>query len=61
MLSNITSTCPLIMSVSAGAEPRYGTWVIFTPVIAMNNSSDRWIEVPFPDDAMLTLPGLVLA
>ncbi len=49
------------MSVSAGFEPRYGTCVIFTPVIAMNNSPDRCTDVPLPDDAMLTLPGLALA
>ena len=29
-----------MMSVSAGFEPRYGTWVIFAPVISMNNSPD---------------------
>ena len=61
MLSNMICTWPLIMSVSAGFEPRYGTCVIFTPVIAMNNSADRCTEVPLPDDARLTLPGLALA
>ena len=49
------------MSVSAGAEPRYGTCCIFTPVIAMNSSPERWMVVPLPADAKLTLPGLALA
>src|SRR5713101_900025 len=60
ILSNIASTVPPIRSVSAGPEPRYGTWVILTPVIAMNNSPDRCTDVPLPDDAMLILPGLAL-
>ena len=37
-LSNMTWTCPLIRSVSAGAEPRYGTCTMFTPVIILNIS-----------------------
>jgi len=49
-----------MISVSAGFEPRYGTWVILAPVISMNNSPDMCTEVPLPDDAMLTLPGLAL-
>src|SRR3954451_5360012 len=49
-----------MMSVSAGFEPRYGTWVILAPVISMNSSPDMRTEVPLPDDAMLTLPGLAL-
>src|ERR1700730_6233981 len=27
------------------------------PVIILNISPDTWLVVPFPDDAMLTLPG----
>src|SRR6185437_12819383 len=42
-LSNINCTCPPIRSVSAGALPLYGTCVISTPVITLNNSPDRWI------------------
>ena len=44
-----------------GAEPRYGTCRILTPVRSLNSSPDTWIDVPMPDDAMLTLPGLALA
>ena len=32
-----------------------------TLVIALNSSPERWIEVPLPDDAKLTVPGLALA
>ena len=31
------------------------------PVIILNISPDTWLVVPFPDDAMLTLPGWALA
>ena len=41
MLSNMTWTWPLSMSVNAGAEPRYGTWVILTPVMSLNSSPER--------------------
>src|SRR5262245_18272712 len=61
MLSNMTCTVPLIMSVSAGAEPRYGTWLSSTPVLILNSSPDKCTDVSFPDDAQLILPGLALA
>ena len=61
MLSKITCTWPPSMSVIAGAAPRYGTCCILMPVIAMNISPDRCTEVPLPDEAMFTLPGLALA
>ena len=38
-----------------------GTWTKSTPVIALNSSPDRWSDVPTPDDAALSLPGLALA
>src|SRR5450759_1652530 len=57
-LSNVTCTWPPSRSVSIGAEPLYGICVIFRPVIILNNSPDRWIEVPLPEDAMLILSGL---
>ncbi len=47
-------------SVSAGALPLYGTWDICTPVIDLNISPERWIELPAPEDAKLSLPGLIL-
>ena len=37
-LSNMTWTCPLMRSVSAGTEPRYGTCSMFTLVIILNIS-----------------------
>src|SRR4029453_15419183 len=58
ILSKITWTWPPSRSVIAGAAPRYGTCCIFVPVIAMNISPDRCTEVPLPDDAKFTLPGL---
>jgi hypothetical protein len=33
--ANITCTCPLIRSVSAGATPRYGACTMSTPVIIL--------------------------
>jgi hypothetical protein len=61
MLSNITCTVPLIMSVSAGAEPRYGICVRSIPVMILKSSPERCTEVPLPEEAQLILPGLALA
>ena len=61
MLSKITCTWPPNRSVIAGAAPRYGTCCILTSAIAMNISPDRCTEVPLPEDARFTLPGLALA
>jgi len=58
MLSKITCTWPPIRSVSASAAPRYGTCCILAPVIDMNISPERCTEVPLPDEARFTLPGL---
>ena len=58
---NHTCTCPPTRSVTAGAEPRYGTWARSTPAIALNSSPARCGVVPAPDEAMLTLPALALA
>ena len=44
-----------------GAEPRYGTCCMATSVKSLNSSPDICFDVPVPDDAMLTLPGLALA
>src|SRR5262249_5651781 len=55
---NITCTCPLIRSVSAGATPRYGTCTMSTPVIILNSSPAIWEGVPIPPDAILSLIGL---
>ena len=61
MLSNITCTWPEIISVSAGAPPRYGTCTMLIPVSILNSSPDMWMVEPLPDDAMLSLPGLAFA
>src|SRR4026208_759703 len=58
MLSKITCTWPPSRSVIAGAAPRYGPCCLLAPRIAQNHSPDRCTEVPLPDDAMFTLPGL---
>ena len=60
-LSNITWTRLVSRSCIAGAEPRYGTCCISIPVIALNNSPDMCTDVPLPEEAMLTLPGLAFA
>src|SRR5215831_6250848 len=52
---------PAIVSVSAGASPRYGTCVISMPAICLNNSPARCGTVPTPGDANVTLPLLSLA
>src|SRR5215472_13685663 len=59
--SNITCTWPPKRSLSAGDEPRYGTWTISTAAIILNNSPVTWLVDPLPADAMLILPGLALA
>src|SRR5688572_559324 len=60
-LSNIRSQFPPIRSINAGPEPRYGRCSMKVPVIDLNNSADRWIEVPLPELATLNRPGLALA
>ncbi len=56
-----TGRCPLIRSVSAGTEPRYGTCCMFTPVIILNISPATCPALPIPGDAMLSLSGWALA
>src|SRR5262249_24518020 len=59
--SNITCTCPPKRSVSAGVEPRYGTWTISTPAIILNNSPVTWLVDPLPAVAIFVLPRLAFA
>ena len=47
--------------IAPAATPRYGTCVISTPAIFLNSSPERWIDVPTPEEAKLSLPGLALA
>src|SRR6266568_3896920 len=60
-LSNMMSTLPPTRSVSAGAEPRYGTCWNFTAAISWNSSEVRCEVVPLPWVAEVTLPGFALA
>jgi hypothetical protein len=60
-LSNMICTWPPSRSVIAGAEPLYGTCDICTPVITLNSSPDKWIDVPLPLEAKLIAPGLSFA
>src|SRR5215203_3325371 len=61
ILLNMTSTRPGSRSLSAGPAPRYGTWSISTLASRLNSSPERCTEVPWPDDAKVTLPLLALA
>ena len=49
--SIIHCTCPPIRSVTAGAEPLYGTWVACTPACASSIAPATWLVVALPDDA----------
>ena len=44
-----------------GRRSTIGHVVKLTPAIILNNSPQRWLDDPFPPDAMLSLPGLALA
>ncbi|CFW13724.1 Uncharacterised protein [Bordetella pertussis] len=60
MLSNMNCTWPPIRSVTAGALPLYGTCSTSIPARCLNSSPAMWIEVPLPDEAKASLPGLAL-
>src|SRR5262249_53062060 len=60
-LSNMRSTLPAARSVSAGAEPRYGTCWNLTPAIIWNISAVRGEVGPVPWVAQVSLPGVALA
>src|SRR5689334_20592977 len=59
-LSNITSTWPAISAGSAGPAPLNGTCSMLQPVIVLKSSPERCTDVPLPEDAMFTFPGLDL-
>src|SRR5262249_1905390 len=42
--------CPATTSCKAGATPRYGTWLIFTPAVWLNSSPIRWKTEPTPEE-----------
>ena len=49
--SNINCTLPAIKSCPAGPLPRYGTCVMSTPVMNLNNSPARCGAPPWDEDA----------
>ena len=62
MASNITSIWPPSRSLSAGAEPRYGTMVMLMPVLVWNSAVASSNELPVPPPMPnLIVPGLLLA
>src|SRR5512140_2915063 len=48
-------------SCMAGPEPLYGTWIIFTPAYAWNDSPSMWLMLPMPEVANVYLPGLAFS
>src|SRR6516162_6894609 len=60
-LSNMQSTLPATRSLSAGAEPRYGTFCSFTCAIIWNISEVSCEVVPLPWVAYVILPGFARA
>ena len=61
IVQNTMFTCPPSRSLSAGAVPRYGTCVIWMPVISWRSSPEAWSGPPAPPVPMLTLCGLAFA
>src|SRR6516162_10401904 len=60
-LSNMQSTLPATRSLSAGAEPRYGTFCSFACATSWNISEVNCDVVPLPCVASVTLPGFACA
>ncbi|MOA34344.1 hypothetical protein D3C78_1557130 [compost metagenome] len=60
MLSNISDTSPPSRATTAGPLPLYGTCIMSTPVWLLNISAARWLVLPLPADAKLSLPGWLL-
>ncbi|MNR00373.1 hypothetical protein D3C85_1161430 [compost metagenome] len=60
-VSNIIEMRPPSKSVNAAAEPLYGTWTISMPAIDLNNSPDKWLELPLPAEPKVSAPGFCLA
>src|ERR1700739_4898393 len=60
-LSNMQSTLPATRSLSAGAEPRYGTFCSFTCAVIWNISDVSCEVVPVPWVASVILPGFAWA
>ena len=60
-ISQEASTCLPSSAATAGAAPRNGICEVVMPVRCSSNTSVRWLMVPGPDEATLSLPGLALA
>ena len=58
---NIISVWPLTTSLSAAAPPLYGTCWMRVDAMLLRRTSATCEPVPFPDDAMLRLPGFALS
>src|SRR5258708_6157741 len=52
-----TSTWPPMTSVTAGDIPLYGTCVILICAAPIRSSVAKWLVLPCPDEAKLSLPG----
>ena len=50
MLSKARLMCPPVRLFMMSPEERNGTCVIVVPVLILNSSAARWIEVPAPDE-----------
>ena len=50
MLSKARLMWPPVRLFMMSPEERNGTWVIVVPVLILNSSAARWIEVPAPDE-----------
>lgn len=55
------STCPPMVSLSAGPPPRYGMWTMATPATALKSSADMWNVLPVPAEAYESFPGWLFA
>ncbi|MNR25613.1 hypothetical protein D3C85_1427760 [compost metagenome] len=60
IVANMNCTRPASRSFSASA-PLYGTWVVFTPVRALNSTPERCAAVPTPVELKFSVLGCVLA
>src|SRR3546814_7107165 len=56
MLSNINDTSPASKATTAGPLPLYGTCSMSMPVAFLNISADRWLVLPGPAEAKVSLP-----
>src|SRR6187549_851572 len=60
-LEKLIVTAPVATSVTAGAEPRYGTCSTLMPAMLFINSPASCCGLPTPDDENDSLPAFALA